>query len=197
MGNGYSGAITPAPRSFDQAVAGMSDIGARYIGVNVDPAGGASDANAMAMRTGSVDGAMMPLVYSAPAGTVSDAIIMGIQTLADNTPQDVNTRQENVAGNPDDFDATGFIKSITPLEGYSMGVAGQGYANKDATTFLGVTPGTEVEFDIDFHNDVRPAALTAEIFQAKIIVVGNGVADLDSRNVYIVVPPEGQDIQLL
>jgi hypothetical protein len=35
-----------------------------------------------------------------------------------------------------------------------------------------------------------PAA-TAQIFQAKIIVVGNGVADLDSRNVYIIVPEGG------
>jgi hypothetical protein len=40
-----------------------------------------------------------------------------------------------------------------------------------------------------------PAAV-AEIFEARIVVVGNGVADLDSRNVYIVVPPDGGTILL-
>ena len=33
-----------------------------------------------------------------------------------------------------------------------------------------------------------------EIFRAKIFVVGNGVTDLDEREVYIVVPPEGEEI---
>ena len=31
----------------------------------------------------------------------------------------------------------------------------------------------------------------AQIFQALIVVVGNGVTVLDSRNVYIIVPPGG------
>ena len=39
----------------------------------------------------------------------------------------------------------------------------------------------------------RPPRL-AQIFRARIIVVGNGVADLDARNVYIVVPPDGGTI---
>ena len=106
----------------------------------------------------------------------------------------MNTRTENVPGNPDNFDATLFIKSIIPDEGYRDGIAGTGYDSKDDTTFYGVIPGTLVDFDIDFHNDVRPPASVTQIFQARIIVVGNGVADLDSRNVYILVPPEGGTI---
>nr|MDQ3036940.1 hypothetical protein [Myxococcota bacterium] len=97
--------------------------------------------------------------------------------------------------NPDDFDATLFIKSITPDEGYRDGVPGANpgvsYASKDATTFYEVIPGTMVDFDVDFWNDVRPPAATAQVFQALIIVMGNGVARLDERRVYIVVPPEG------
>jgi hypothetical protein len=65
------------------------------------------------------------------------------------------------------------------------------YARKDDRTFFEVIPGTQVEFAVDFHNDVRPTPARAEIHRARIIVVGNGVADLDARNVYIVVPPEG------
>ena len=32
---------------------------------------------------------------------------------------------------------------------------------------------------------------TAVIFRARILVLGNGVARLDERQVYIIVPPEG------
>jgi hypothetical protein len=38
---------------------------------------------------------------------------------------------------------------------------------------------------------VRPPAATAQVFRARIVVVGNGVARLDERMVYIIVPPEG------
>ena len=185
----YAG-ITPAPHTFDQAAAALTAIGARFIGVAVN-GGGRAEAEQMARMTGTVDGSGMPLVYDATGGTVSDQIIVGIETLTGGTPQDVNTRTENVPGNPDEFDATLFIKSITPVEGYRDGIAGTGYDSKDATTFYGVIPGTFVDFAIDFYNDVRMPAATAEIFKARIIVVGNGVADLDSRNVYIIVPPEG------
>ena len=111
------------------------------------------------------------------------------------TPQDVDTETENVAGNPDDFDATLFIKSIVPLEGYNGGVSGPmpgvTYESKDLTTFYQVIPGTQVDFTIDFWNDVRMPAETAQVFRARIIVMGNGVARLDEREVYIVVPPDG------
>ena len=147
------------------------------------------------MRTGTVDGTGAPLVYDATGGTVSDAIITGIETLAGRTPQNVDTTTENVDGNPDGFDATQFLKAITPVEGYNGGVSGPNpgttYTSKDETTFYQVIPGTQVEFEVRFLNDVRPPAETAQIFRATIIVRGNGVARLDSRNVYIVVPPDG------
>jgi hypothetical protein len=125
---------------------------------------------------------------------LDSTVVNAVAELVGGTPQDVSTRTQNVPGNPDEFDATLFIKSIVPLEGYRDGIEGTGYDSKDATTFYGVIPGTLVDFTIDFWNDVRPPAATAQIFKAKIIVVGNGVADLDSRNVYIVVPPEGGTI---
>jgi hypothetical protein len=143
--------------------------------------------------TGSVDGSGTTLVFDGDPGSTSTQILTGIQTLVGGTPQDVTTRTENVVGNPDEFDATLFIKSIVPVEGYRGGAPG-GYTSKDDVAFYGVTPGTQVEFAIDFYNDVRMPADVAQIFRARIIVVGNGVADLDARNVYIIVPPEGGTI---
>jgi hypothetical protein len=193
-GDPYVG-ITPAAHTFAEAVAAMNGIGARFIGVTVG-GGGRPDSEEMARQTGSVDGSGTPLVYDSSGGEVSDAIIMGIETLVGGTPQDVSTRTQNVAGNPDEFDATLFIKAIIPVEGYGPGgeagpLPGVTYDSKDDTTFYRVIPGTQVEFAIDFWNDVRPTPTRTEIHQARIIVVGNGVADLDFRNVYIVVPPEG------
>ncbi len=189
----YSG-ISPSPHQFDQAVVSLMNIGARFIGVAVGSAPRAAEEE-IAMRTGTVDGTGAPLVFDATGGTVSDAIITGIETLAGRTPQNVDTTTENVDGNPDGFDATQFLKAITPVEGYNGGVSGPNpgttYTSKDETTFYQVIPGTQVEFEVRFLNDVRPPAETAQIFRATIIVRGNGVARLDSRNVYIVVPPDG------
>ncbi|RLB45473.1 MAG: hypothetical protein DRJ42_29810 [Deltaproteobacteria bacterium] len=194
--------VTPAVHTFDQTVTALNAIGGRYIGVALTSGGGCGVAgldreahDEMARRTGSVDATGAPLVSVAESGTVSSSIIDSIQTLAASTPQDVNTRTENVPGNPDDIDATLFLNAIVPLEAYRDGAACPTcYTTKDMTTFHQVTPGTEVEFDIEFENTIRMGQETAEIFRAKIFVVGNGVTDLDERQVYIVVPPEGQEI---
>ncbi|MBX3247729.1 MAG: VWA domain-containing protein [Myxococcales bacterium] len=192
-GFAYSG-INPPPATFDQAAAALSSIGGRFIGVMTGAQGGGPSYRAMATRTGSVDGAGNPLVYTASDGTVSTEIVNGIETIIGATPQDVSTRTANVPGNPDDFDATTFIKAIRPVQGYRDGIPGAGFASMDDTTFYGVIPGTLVEFTVDFWNDVRAPAERAQVFRARIFVVGNGVADLDQREVYIVVPPDGGPI---
>jgi len=141
-----------------------------------------------------------PLVFDIgyDGSGLDTTVVDAVASLVGGTPQDVTTRTENVAGNPDNFDATLFIKAITPEEGYNGGASGPmpgvTYRSKDATTFYEVIPGTFVDFAIDFWNDVRMPAATAEIFKAKIIVIGNGVATLDTRNAYIIVPPEGGTI---
>jgi hypothetical protein len=185
--------------SYASTVAALNDIGARVIGVFSGGMWGAMyrlDYETTARDTGAVMGDGTPLVFDIPEdGTgLSDTVVDGVASLVGGTPQDVNTTTENVPGNPDEFDATLFIKSIVPIEGYRDGVAGTGYASKDMTTFYQVIPGTLVDFGIDFHNDVRPPAATAQIFVANIVVLGNGVARLDERRAYIVVPPEGGTI---
>jgi len=180
--------------TYAEAVMELNNIGARVIGIF---SGGTtssfrSDYEAIARDTGAVRLDGTPLVFDiASSGTGLDmAVVDAVVELTTGTPQDVTTRTENVPGNPDGVDATRFIKSITAIEGYVDGVAGRGYDSKDMTTFYGVVPGTLVDFEIDFHNDFRMHQDFAEIFRARIIVVGNGVADLDAREVFIVVPPD-------
>jgi len=202
--NGPGGAETysfPAP-SYTETVSALNGIGARVIGV-FSQGTGRADYEAIARDTGAVTVGGMPLVFdiNGDGSGLTTAVVDGVAQLVGGTPQDVSTRTENVAGNPDDFNAPLFIKSIVPVEGYgpageSGPIPGVTYASKDTTTFYQVIPGTQVVFAIDFWNDVRPTPLRTEIHQARIIVVGNGVADLDFRNVYIVVPPEGGPILL-
>jgi hypothetical protein len=155
----------------------------------------------LARDTGTVRGDGTPLCFElGPSGAlITNEVVNAIQELVGGTPQDVSTRVENIAGvNPDDFDATRFIQSIVPLEGYRDGIPGANpgvsYERKDTSTFYQVIPGTNVEFSVDFRNDVRPPADVAQIFQARIVVIGNRVTDLDARRVFIIVPPNGGTI---
>ncbi|HJL48326.1 MAG TPA: hypothetical protein RMG45_20880, partial [Polyangiaceae bacterium LLY-WYZ-15_(1-7)] len=154
--NSYSG--IPAP-TYEETVTQLNGIGARVLGIF---SGGASapDYEAVATATGTVDGSGSPLVFtiSSSGSGLDAAVVDAVASLVGGTPQDVSTRTENVPGNPDEFDATRFIKSITPIEGYREGVPGTGYDSFDETTFYGVIPGTLVDFGIDFWNDVRPPA---------------------------------------
>lgn len=193
----YAG-VSPTPPSFDIAMSAVNSIGARFIGVAVDGTGGdvaraRAHLEAAARATGTIDSATgQPLVLNASGGAVSESIIDAIGTLVGGVVQDVSTRLANVPGNPGDTDATRFIKRVTPVEGYREGIPGAGYASKDETTFYQVIPGTRVEFEVEFYNDFRvPETEAAEIHRARIIVIGNGVAELDAREVYIIVPPDG------
>ncbi|MCB9597936.1 MAG: hypothetical protein H6719_34790 [Sandaracinaceae bacterium] len=198
--NDPSGAATysfPSP-SYAETSAALDAIGARVIGIY--SGGGTTyrdDYESVARDTGAVRSDGTPLVFdiSGDGSGLDATVVDAVRDLVGGTPQDVDTVTENVPGNPDNFDATLFIKSIVPLEGYNGGVTGPmpgvTYASKDETTFYQVIPGTIVEFTVDFWNDVRPPAATAQVFQARIVVMGNGVARLDERRVFIVVPPEG------
>jgi hypothetical protein len=196
----------PSAHTYEQALAALRSIGARVVSLSTDyiPSNPGYPATAqmcnLARDTGAVRPDGTPLCFElGPEGTmITSEVVRAIAELVGGTPQDVSTTTENVPGNPDDFDARRFIKSIRPREGYRDGrmgpMPGFTYERRDDTTFYQVIPGTLVEFDIDFWNDVRPPADVAQVFQARIIVLGNRVARLDERRVFIVVPPEGGTI---
>lgn len=198
----------PAAATYDSALTALRSIGARVVSLSTDSIPsypGYPSTNhlcGIARDTGSVraDGSPLCFELGTSGSGIDSRVVNAIAELVGGTPQDVSTRTENVAGNPDEFDATLFIKSITAIEGYRDGIPGPNpgvsYTSHDATTFYGVIPGTMVDFEVDFWNDVRPPAATAQVFQARIVVVGNGVARLDERRVFIVVPPEGGEVLL-
>jgi len=200
-GQDYNPSDFPAgelPHTLDETRAALLGIGARVFGVisgqEIDSPTAAAQARDWATSTGTVDASGAPIFFMIGSdGTgLTDRVAEAIQRLATETPQDITTRTQDgddVPPQSPPVDATLFIKAITPLAAFN-GVVELTPAElrRDEFAFYGVTPGTTVEFTVRFQNDFQDPQASAQVFLAKIVVVGNGVADLDSRDVIIVVP---------
>jgi hypothetical protein len=219
----YAG-ITPTPHDWPTTIAAMNSRGAKFIGVNANGFGercatsiGAGEAYSpcfflkrTAEETGSVDLDGTALVYDLPndasMATFADTIVGAIQTLATRVPLDITTVTRDDPSDAFSVDATRFIKRRRPA---CTGAAGddacwmepagvshdQAVAAIDTSTFFGVIPGTRVEFNITFQNDFEMGGEEIRIFIAYIDVSGGGTTVLDTKGVYIVVPPRGPMIE--
>ena len=190
--------IDPAPHDWLDAVDALSGIGARVVGFAIEAAAAwnwydgrpthditREHMEATATATETVVGGQ-PLVLDGPAnGTgLSDAVVDGIVSLASGVVQDVDTFTEDDPA--DVVDARRFVVSVVP----TSAAPDDHVSGMDATTFLQVVPGTVVTFTVTFANDFVPPTDSAQVFRATIVVRGNGVARLDERNVYVIVPSE-------
>jgi hypothetical protein len=179
--------------NFDEARDELLGINARHVGVFVENWGtaGLAAMQEMSIATGAVDGMGNPLIERADSGEVSTGIVDMIATLATATPQDVNAVPQDEPDDPPgaNYDATVFVKDITPVSGFPT--APEGFSHMDEEFFYGVIPGTQVTFQIDFYNSTVPPLESAQVFKAWIVVLGNSVARLDERKVVIIVPTEG------
>ncbi len=182
----------PGAPTYEMAIAELRALKARVVGVHSGSFNAAADFRRAAIDTKAVDLAGTPLVSAIKFdGTgISTATVDVVRNVVRGTPLDIATRVENVAGNPEDFDATQFVKSVRAREGYRDGNAGEGYTSSDERSFYGTIPGSEVEFDFAFRNDVQAPAAEPAVFKVQITVTGDGIVDLDERSAYIVVPPE-------
>lgn len=188
------------PATYSQTLAELQRIGARVIGVlsgteitNPTPR---QQFETWARETGTVNAAGNPIVFEIGSdGTGLDtSIVEAIRILAEETPQDIS----GTAHDGDDFppevgpvDATQFIKAITPTRQLEMGVPTVTCpmaSRCDDIYFYDVAPGDVVEFRVRFENDFQRPRASTQLFHATIVVLGNGVAELDERDVVIIVP---------
>jgi hypothetical protein len=186
---------------YSELVSAMQMHGAYFIGVDVGFGTSGptyADSSALAMATGTVDGAGHPVVFgpgSSGLSAIANDIVNAVVTLAGETVQDITTRTD-----PDAMEhrlvaphtTADFIRAVTP--DHAAPEAPTGYSHKDATTFYAVDPATVVWFDVDFYNDFQPPAATAQVFKATIQVLGRAGSIVDHRDVYMIVPPEGGTI---
>lgn len=187
------------PHTFEETRAALAAIGARVIGVlsgqEISSPTPRQQFNVWANETGTVDASGAPIVFeiSSDGSGLDSRIVEAIRILAEETPQDISTETRDGEDRPESIgpvDARMFIKSIIPVSFFN------GVTNVDCPmtglcddrVFYDVTPGNTVRFRVRFLNDFQEPRSFAQVFLATIVVLGNGVAELDSREVVIVVP---------
>jgi len=194
-GNAYGGYLTYA-----EALPAVMAARLRVIGAAVG-SGPMTDMTQIARDTGAVDGAGTPLVSSATSGTVSSGVVDQIRTLANSTPIDISL--EYVDDAADSVDS--FAAFVDHIEANETGDAARGCAARVgedtdadgfADTFRDVTPGMPVCFDIVVkQNDTVMPTTEPQVFRGTLRLLGDGFTELDSRDVFFLVPPviEGPD----
>lgn len=187
------------PHTYEEILGAIGGIGARVFGVISGRAVASppSDVQARewALRTGTVNADGTPIYFRIEEnGTgLTNAVADAIRRLALETPTDITTRIDDGEDYPESagpVDANVFVNGVVPTHAYD-GIGSEIPADvlqRDDRVFFQVTPGTQVEFRIDFQNDEVSARGTSQVFRAKLIVLGNYVAALDEREIVIVVP---------
>jgi hypothetical protein len=201
--NGCLGITAP---TYADAIAALTGIGAKVIGINVG--GGGSDLATTAIDTGAVDTGGTPLVYSTDWGGtgLGTEVVTGVQTLATSVPlridavpvddpaDAVNAPVEfieyieaNASGESITDPVTGEVRICTTTDPLPVDETGDGHPDY----FPRVLPGTSVCFDIHAKRNVTvPATREPQMFRATIQVQGDRITILDERDVFFLVPPE-------
>ncbi len=181
---GAGGAVSP---TWAEATAALNSRDVRVI--TVESSGGYSDgqANAVALgnATSSVNSSGNPYVFSIPTdgSGLSTAVVDAVEELATNTRFDVTAVAVDNPATPA-FDETGLVVSISATtwsNGSCTGTAGD--------TFLQCRPGTDVDFSVEFRNDIVMPTAVAQVFDFEIAVLLDGTTQ-QTVPVRIVVPPE-------
>lgn len=139
------------------------------------------------------EGGLCPLVFDVNAdgsGEFAGSVITAVRALSQFAVLDVSAlrnSQQQLTANGDFIDPAAFIKNIVAL---SLNPNPNGGANIDPVTqtFLDVLPGTVATFGLTAENDFLPQAPVTQVFTLQIDVLGDGVTNLDTRQVVIIVP---------
>lgn len=189
--------------SYARTITALNAANARVVGVAVTGATAVAHLNAIATATGAVDAGGMPLVSQTSGSGVSAGVVTQIQTLANSVSFDISTVfQDDPADAVDTFAAF-----VDHMEANETGDAARGCdprmgedTNGDGfpDVFRGVS-GARVCFDIVVKSNITVMPTSEpQVFNATVQVLGDGFTELDSRQVFFLVPPvvEGPGIPL-
>jgi len=146
-------------------------------------------------RPTDVDG-LCPLVYdvdSSGGGNIPGQISQAIRLLVNYGVLDISAVKDSVP-QPNAFggltDPGEFITDILPVQ-LTPVPAGGVMLDPTGHIFLDVEPGTTATFDVHAVNTILMQTTDPQVFTMKIRVMGDGVTLLDTRQVIIIVPPQG------
>ncbi len=158
------------------------------------------DLRKMATDTGAIDAANgnAPLVFDGAGANAASAIQTGIFRLANGLPLDINAVTAD-----DPSDAVNAVTSfVDHLQTLQLGTAQctNGLTDIDTNSdtfkdkFLQVRTGTPVCWKVvSKQNTTVPATDVPQLFRATVSVFGDGITQLDQRDVYFLVPPKNAD----
>ncbi len=208
-GTTYSGVSGPPP-TYASAMAALSGLGARVVGISSGGTDVRSMLIAMSAATDTRDssGSSDPFFFQvASNGTgLTTSVVDAIENAAE-VPIDVSARATDVVDPGETVDAvaafvdyletrTSAAPGLTCTTGFTTidrpGIDGDSVPD----TFQNVRPGQPVCFDIvpRMNTTVMPT-LDPQLFRARIDVLGDGFTPLDNRDVYFLVPPRIADPQ--
>lgn len=166
--------------------------------------GALADLRDIARDTGAVDGSGAPLASAWAGGEISDTVVNQISTLANQTPLDISIEYIDDASDSVDSFASfvSYVEANTagdPARGCEPRAAVDSDGDGHMDTFEDVTPGNRVCFDIVVkQNDTVTPSTMPQIFKATLRVLGDGFTELDTRDIFFLVPgivdgPDGPD----
>ncbi len=175
---------------------------AKLVGILGDGLSGSTtaDLQQMARDTGAVDAlnGNAPLVFNGSGANAAAAIQTGILTLANGLPLDINATTTD-----DPADAVNAVTSfVDHLETLQSGTSqcANGLTDIDTNSdtfkdkFVQVRTGTPVCWKVvSKPNTTVPATEAPQLFRATVTVYGDGVTQLDTRDVFFLVPPKPFD----
>ena len=176
------------------------NIGARFIGIlgsDVE-ANTANNLRLMATDTGAVDAANgnAPLVFDGAGAGASAAIQAGVLALANGLPIDINAVTADVVQPGETVDA--IVSFVDHIETLQLGNAQCANMLTDTDTnadtykdkYIDVRTGTPVCWKVvSKPNTTVPATQSPQLYRATITVFGDGITQLDQRDVFFLVPP--------
>ena len=199
--------LSPRPVTYDEATAALR---ARHIKVlSIVSAGGCepdmavAHATRLAEDTGAVDAEGSPLVFSVSGSGfgLGNEVVSAVQALTGNVPMSVSIVPRDDA--TDDVNALVFIDRVVPYP--AGGVpdpadpeivceSGLSVLDTDGDTnpdiFVSIIPGTVVCFHMTVNeNDFIEPTGDPQVFKAYLDIMGDEVANLDTRKVIFMVPP--------
>ena len=159
-----------------------------------------ADLRTMATDSGAIDAANgnAPLVFDGAGANAASAIQTGIFRLANGLPLDMNA-----VSTDDPSDAINAVTAfVDHLQTLQLGTAQctSGLTDIDTNSdsykdkFLQVRTGTPVCWKVvSKQNTTVPATAAPQLFRATVQVFGDGITQLDQRNVFFLVPPKNPD----
>ncbi len=203
--NPYTG-VTPEPVSYEEMVRVATANRVRVTGIIQGSGFGATQAmfEQLATDTLAVDAMGAPLVENfTGAGSVSDAVVRNIQTLAEQSRLDVTAVFRDDPSDAVDT-ATEFFDHLeaNPMGSRVRGCQARVAEDRDMDgvleTFPNVRTDDRVCFDIiPRQNDTVMRTDQPQLFRATVAVIGDGFTELDSRRVFFLVPPRPPEIVVI